>query len=214
MPIIEDARHPSKYRMLVGMVDVIFSDVAQPDQVCSSFAFSAFIVNDNARSDPSIRIADLSIILHVEIFWANMKLFLKFGSLLLSIRLKLLGLSTLWNVVRNLLFLKHIMNECYLLSCQVLLLTNSPAFQIMHMTMHSVPTWCEINTEFLMQCLAKSSFIKICSLILKIWTLLLLRSFSFSLSFLLNGAHFWSWVLLVLCYKRECRTSCFSRQIH
>lgn len=32
MPIIEDARHPSKYRMLVGMVDVIFSDVAQPDQ--------------------------------------------------------------------------------------------------------------------------------------------------------------------------------------
>lgn len=33
IPIIEDARHPSKYRMLVGMVDVIFSDVAQPDQV-------------------------------------------------------------------------------------------------------------------------------------------------------------------------------------
>ncbi|KAK4571518.1 hypothetical protein RGQ29_030092 [Quercus rubra] len=30
IPIIEDARHPSKYRMLVGMVDVIFSDVAQP----------------------------------------------------------------------------------------------------------------------------------------------------------------------------------------
>ena len=27
---------PSKYRMLVGMVDVIFSDVAQPDQVYSS----------------------------------------------------------------------------------------------------------------------------------------------------------------------------------
>lgn len=33
IPIIEDARHPAKYRMLVGMVDVIFSDVAQPDQV-------------------------------------------------------------------------------------------------------------------------------------------------------------------------------------
>ncbi|KAL9270070.1 rRNA 2'-O-methyltransferase fibrillarin 1-like protein [Drosera capensis] len=32
IPIIEDARYPSKYRMLVGMVDVIFSDVAQPDQ--------------------------------------------------------------------------------------------------------------------------------------------------------------------------------------
>ena len=32
IPIIEDARHPIKYRMLVGMVDVIFADVAQPDQ--------------------------------------------------------------------------------------------------------------------------------------------------------------------------------------
>uniref|UniRef100_M1BVM1 Fibrillarin homolog n=1 Tax=Solanum tuberosum TaxID=4113 RepID=M1BVM1_SOLTU len=32
IPIIEDAKHPSKYKMLVGMVDLIFSDVAQPDQ--------------------------------------------------------------------------------------------------------------------------------------------------------------------------------------
>jgi len=32
IPIIEDARYPLKYRMLVGMVDVVFSDVAQPDQ--------------------------------------------------------------------------------------------------------------------------------------------------------------------------------------
>ena len=32
IPIIEDARHPSKYRMLVGIVDTIFADVAQPDQ--------------------------------------------------------------------------------------------------------------------------------------------------------------------------------------
>jgi len=32
VPIIEDARHPHKYRMLVPMVDVVFADVAQPDQ--------------------------------------------------------------------------------------------------------------------------------------------------------------------------------------
>ena len=32
IPIIEDARHPQKYRMLIGMVDTIFADVAQPDQ--------------------------------------------------------------------------------------------------------------------------------------------------------------------------------------
>lgn len=32
VPIVEDARMPLKYRMLVGMVDVVFADVAQPDQ--------------------------------------------------------------------------------------------------------------------------------------------------------------------------------------
>lgn len=32
IPIVEDARKPQKYRMLVGMVDCIFADVAQPDQ--------------------------------------------------------------------------------------------------------------------------------------------------------------------------------------
>lgn len=32
IPIIEDARHPCRYRMFLSMVDLIFSDVAQPDQ--------------------------------------------------------------------------------------------------------------------------------------------------------------------------------------
>ncbi|KAL6053887.1 hypothetical protein STEG23_003714 [Scotinomys teguina] len=32
IPVIEDARHPHKYRILVAMVDVVFADVAQPDQ--------------------------------------------------------------------------------------------------------------------------------------------------------------------------------------
>lgn len=32
VPIVEDARHPLKYRSLVSLVDVIFADVAQPDQ--------------------------------------------------------------------------------------------------------------------------------------------------------------------------------------
>jgi len=32
IPIIEDARYPQKYRMLVGMCDVLFADVAQPNQ--------------------------------------------------------------------------------------------------------------------------------------------------------------------------------------
>ena len=43
VPIIEDARYPAKYRMMLGcgLVDVIFADVAQPDQ--------ARIVEINAR---------------------------------------------------------------------------------------------------------------------------------------------------------------------
>ena len=32
IPIVDDARMPQRYRMIVGMVDVIFEDVAQPDQ--------------------------------------------------------------------------------------------------------------------------------------------------------------------------------------
>lgn len=32
VPIIADARKPLEYRMLVSMVDVVFADVAQPDQ--------------------------------------------------------------------------------------------------------------------------------------------------------------------------------------
>ncbi|RYP55911.1 hypothetical protein DL769_010022 [Monosporascus sp. CRB-8-3] len=32
IPIVDDARHPLRYRMLVPMVDCIFADVAQPDQ--------------------------------------------------------------------------------------------------------------------------------------------------------------------------------------
>ena len=40
-PIIADARHPYKYRMIVPECDGIFSDVAQADQ--------ARIVGDNAR---------------------------------------------------------------------------------------------------------------------------------------------------------------------
>ncbi len=39
IPIIEDARHPQKYRMLVPMVDAVFADVAQPDQVSHTTAY-------------------------------------------------------------------------------------------------------------------------------------------------------------------------------
>lgn len=43
IPIIEDARHPNRYRMLMGMVDVIFADVAQPDQVLFESMLKVFL---------------------------------------------------------------------------------------------------------------------------------------------------------------------------
>jgi rRNA 2'-O-methyltransferase fibrillarin len=47
VPIIEDARYPLKYRMLVGMVDVIFADVAQPDQArILAINANQFLMND------------------------------------------------------------------------------------------------------------------------------------------------------------------------
>mmetsp|Transcript_96382 Transcript_96382/g.241650 ORF Transcript_96382/g.241650 Transcript_96382/m.241650 type:complete len:293 (+) Transcript_96382:71-949(+) len=47
VPIVEDARQPQRYRMLIGMVDVIFSDVAQPDQArIVTHNASFFLKND------------------------------------------------------------------------------------------------------------------------------------------------------------------------
>ena len=45
IPIIEDARHPQKYRMLVPMVDAIFADVAQPDQVTASRGYMVHLLH-------------------------------------------------------------------------------------------------------------------------------------------------------------------------
>ena len=41
IPIVHDARKPNDYRFLVGIVDVVFADVAQPDQ--------ARIIADNSH---------------------------------------------------------------------------------------------------------------------------------------------------------------------
>lgn len=47
VPIVEDARQPLKYRMLVGPCDVIFADVAQPDQArIVSLNASMFLKNN------------------------------------------------------------------------------------------------------------------------------------------------------------------------
>jgi len=55
IPIIEDARHPLKYRMLVGMVDVVFADVAQPDQARIVALNSHYFLKDGGHSVIAIK---------------------------------------------------------------------------------------------------------------------------------------------------------------
>ncbi|EOD07048.1 hypothetical protein EMIHUDRAFT_350745 [Emiliania huxleyi CCMP1516] len=55
IPIIEDARHPQKYRMLVGMVDCIFADVAQPDQARIVALNAALFLKNEGHSVISIK---------------------------------------------------------------------------------------------------------------------------------------------------------------
>lgn len=55
IPIIEDARHPLKYRMLVGMVDTIFADVAQPDQARIVALNAHYFLKNNGHFMVSIK---------------------------------------------------------------------------------------------------------------------------------------------------------------
>ena len=73
VPIIEDARHPHKYRMLVPMVDTIFADVAQPDQArivainASYFLKSGghFVISIKVRVSECIMLTNLHPVLTV-----------------------------------------------------------------------------------------------------------------------------------------------------
>jgi len=47
VPIVDDARQPQRYRMLIGMVDVIFADVAQPDQARIVTHNASFFLKNN-----------------------------------------------------------------------------------------------------------------------------------------------------------------------
>merc|ERR1719157_273979 len=47
VPIVEDARQPQRYRMLMPMVDVIFADVAQPDQARIVTHNASFFLKNN-----------------------------------------------------------------------------------------------------------------------------------------------------------------------
>ncbi|EPS95452.1 hypothetical protein FOMPIDRAFT_1168642 [Fomitopsis schrenkii] len=54
-PIVEDARTPQKYRILVDMVDVIFADVAQPDQARIVARNAEFFLKNGGHTVISIK---------------------------------------------------------------------------------------------------------------------------------------------------------------
>ena len=56
VPIIEDARHPHKYRMLIPMVDCVFADVAQPDQARIVALNSQFFLKNGGNFVISIKV--------------------------------------------------------------------------------------------------------------------------------------------------------------
>ncbi|KAJ4911471.1 Mediator of RNA polymerase II transcription subunit 36a [Raphanus sativus] len=71
VPIIEDARHPAKYRMLVSMVDVIFADVAQPDQARIVGLNASFFLKAGGHYMISIKANCIDATMPAEIVFSN-----------------------------------------------------------------------------------------------------------------------------------------------
>lgn len=71
IPIIEDARHPQKYRMLVPMVDVIFADVAQPDQARILGLNAHMFVKNRGHFVIAIKASCVDSTLPPEVVYAN-----------------------------------------------------------------------------------------------------------------------------------------------
>jgi len=71
IPIIEDARHPQKYRMLMPMVDVIFADVAQPDQARILGLNAAQFVKNRGHFVISIKASCVDSTLAPEVVYAS-----------------------------------------------------------------------------------------------------------------------------------------------
>lgn len=71
IPIIEDARHPLKYRMLVGMVDVVFADVAQPDQARIVALNSSYFLKNGGHYVISIKANCIDSTVAAEIVFAK-----------------------------------------------------------------------------------------------------------------------------------------------
>lgn len=68
IPIIEDARHPHKYRMLIGMVDTIFADVAQPDQARIVSINAQYFLKNEGHFVISIKVSYTLLLINLKCF--------------------------------------------------------------------------------------------------------------------------------------------------
>lgn len=68
IPIIEDARHPHKYRMLIGMVDTIFADVAQPDQARIVSINAQYFLKNEGHFVISIKVSYTLLFINLKCF--------------------------------------------------------------------------------------------------------------------------------------------------
>jgi len=71
IPIIEDARYPRKYCMLIKMVDTIFADVAQPNQADIVGLNAQFFLKDEGHFVISIKANCIDRTAKPEVVFAN-----------------------------------------------------------------------------------------------------------------------------------------------
>ena len=71
VPIIADARSPQKYRMIVPTVDVIFSDISQPDQTRIVMDNAQYFLRENGGIMISIKASCVNSSIHAEQVFAD-----------------------------------------------------------------------------------------------------------------------------------------------
>ncbi|KXN92665.1 rRNA 2'-O-methyltransferase fibrillarin [Leucoagaricus sp. SymC.cos] len=71
IPIVEDARMPNRYRMLLSSVDVIFADIAQPDQARIVIHNAQSFLKDGGHVIISIKASCVDCTVPPDIVYAN-----------------------------------------------------------------------------------------------------------------------------------------------
>jgi rRNA 2'-O-methyltransferase fibrillarin len=69
--IVEDARYPQRYRMLLSLVDVVFADIAQPDQARIVAINAHQFLKNGGHAVISIKANCIDSLVPAEVVFAN-----------------------------------------------------------------------------------------------------------------------------------------------